>query len=524
MKSMTKLGTLLFASALLFSSCQRSGGCGCEVDDPYAKGKGDLKVSSNIVQPGTRVAGEAWEASDAIGIFALNEGQALGATNYATNAKYTTASAGNSVTFTSVADGINLPSTGNIDLVAYYPYKEGVTTELAFDASDQSKPALIDLLYSNNQKGLNKQNEKANLVFSHALTLVEFNITTEEGLAINDGTIALKDALVDGKMALTNGAITTGTKTATPSVKVKSVGANKYKGMMILPPQALAGKEVTFTLDGKTHTAPLKIAQTQSGLKYTVEATYKKDKNQEETKLVIVEGATISPWKDGGNNGDVIVIGGEEAPVVPPTPQPEPNPGAGTEPQPEPQPSEAKPLFPGANFDDFEAFKASLNDHGLNALASQVDGGKTGKALHITGKPKGNDYIFNTTAQAGGPTSGKTISFYLKGTSKKSISMNVITADNTTYAYNLDAVGEKGHVVGPDDANIVLQPNAPKESKGKKTTANSYTQGGIDTKGQWIKITLNIEGKSLATTGNLFAFKVGGKVDVDLMIDDFTIE
>lgn len=518
MKSMTKLGTLLFASTLLFSSCQRSGGCGCEVDDPYAKGKGDLKVSSNIVQPGTRVAGEAWEASDAIGIFALNEGQALGATNYATNAKYTTALAGNSVTFTSI-DGITLPSTGNIDLVAYYPYKEGVTTELAFDASDQSNPALIDLLYSNNQKGLNKQNEKANLVFSHALTMVEFNITTEDGLAINDGTIALKDALVDGKMVLANGAITTGTKTATPTVKVKSVGANKYKGVMILPPQALAGKEVTFTLDGKTHTAALKIAQTESGNKYAVEVSYKKDKNQEETKLVIVEGATISPWKEGGNNGDVIVIGGEEAPVVPPTPQPEPNPGAGTEPQPEPQPSEAKPLFPGANFDDFEAFKASLNDHGLNALASQVDGGKTGKALHITGKPKGNDYIFNTTAQAGGPTSGKTISFYLKGTSKKSISMNVITADNTTYAYNLDAVGEKGHVVGPDDGNIVLQPNAP-----KKNPANSYTQGGIDTKGQWIKITLNIEGKSLATTGDLFAFKVGGKVDVDLMIDDFTIE
>ncbi|WP_297719786.1 fimbrillin family protein [uncultured Porphyromonas sp.] len=520
MKSMTKLGTLLFASTLLFSSCQRSGGCGCEVDDPYAKGKGDLKVSSNIIQRGTRVAGEAWEASDAIGIFALNEGQALGATNYATNAKYTTAAAGSSVTFTSVADGINLPSTGNIDLVAYYPYKEGVTTELAFDASDQSNPALIDLLYSNNQKGLNKQNEKANLVFSHALTLVEFNITTEEGLAINDGTIALKDAVVDGKMALATGAITTGTKTATPSVKVKSAGANKYKGMMILPPQALAGKEVTFTLDGKTHTAPLKIAQTESGLKYTVEATYKKDKNKEETKLVIVEGATISPWKEGGNNGDVIVIGGEEAPVVPPTPQPGPNP--------EPQPTEGKLLFPGANFDDFEAFKASLNSHGLHELATQVDGGKTGKALQIKGKPTGkgtsNPYIFATTAQAGGPTAGKTISFYLKGTSSKSISMNVITADNTTYAYNLDAVGDKGHVVGPDDANIILQPNAPKESNGKKSPANSYAQGGIDTKGQWIKITLNIEGKSLATTGDLFAFKVGGKVDVDLMIDDFTIE
>lgn len=518
MKSMTKLGTLLFASTLLFSSCQRSGGCGCEVDDPYAKGKGDLKVSSNIVQPGTRVAGEAWEASDAIGIFALNEGQALGATNYATNAKYTTASAGNSVTFTSVADGINLPSTGNIDLVAYYPYKDGVTTELAFDASDQSKPALIDLLYSNNQKGLNKQNEKANLVFNHALTLVEFNITTEEGLAINDGTIALKDALVDGKMALATGAITTGTKTATPSVKVKSAGANKYKGMMILPPQALAGKEVTFTLDGKTHTAPLKIAQTESGLKYTVEATYKKDKNQEKTKLVIVEGATISPWKEGGNNGEVIVIGGEEAPVVPPTPQPEPNPGAGTEPQPEPQPSEAKPLFPGANFDDFEAFKASLNSFPLHSLATQVDGGKTGKALQFKGNIKKSGYIFTTTKNASGLTSGTKISFYLKGKSGRSLSINVYSDDKETKKdktyqvykpFNLETVS------GTND--ITLQPQ----------TRNVYT-GTIDTQGQWVKVTLNISGLKLATQENFFAVKVGADskkgTDVDLMIDDFTIE
>lgn len=514
MKSMTKLGTLLFASTLLFSSCQRSGGCGCEVDDPYAKGKGDLKVSSNIIQRGTRVAGEAWEASDAIGIFALNEGQALGATNYATNAKYTTAATGSSVTFTSVADGINLPSTGNIDLVAYYPYKEGVTTELAFDASDQSKPALIDLLYSNNQKGLNKQNEKANLVFSHALTLVEFNITTEEGLAINDGTIALKDAVVDGKMALATGAITTGTKTATPSVKVKSVGANKYKGMMILPPQALAGKEVTFTLDGKTHTAPLKIAKTESGFKYTVEATYKKDKKQEETKLVIVEGATISPWKEGGNNGEVIVIGGEEDPVVPPTPQPGPNP--------EPQPTEGKLLFPGANFDDFDAFKASLNKFGLQAYATQVDGGKTGKALQFKGTIEKTGFIFNTTKNASGLTSGTKISFYLKGKSGRSLSINVYSDDKETInkgknkgkSYQVYKPFNLETVSGTND--ITLQPQ----------TRNSYT-GTIDTQGQWVKVTLNITGLKLATQENFFAVKVGGDkkgTDVDLMIDDFTIE
>lgn len=493
MKTTIKLGSLLLASTLLFASCQRSGGCGCEVDDPYAKGKGDLRVSSNIAQPGTRVAGETWEVSDAIGIFALNEGQALGGNNYATNAKYTTASAGEKVVFTSAMEGINLPSTGNLDLVAYYPYQQGVTTELAFDTSDQSKPALIDLLYSDNQKGLNKQNANANLVFSHMLTLIEFNITTD-GLAINNGTIALKDVLVDGKMALANGAITTGTKTATPSVAIKATGTNKYKGMMILPPQTLTGKEVTFNINGKPHTANLKITATESGYKYTVEVTYNRG------QLVIVEGATINPWKEGSDNGEVIVIGGEETP----TPQPEP----------EPQPTEGKLLFPGANFDDFDAFKASLNRFGLASYATPVDGGKTGKALHIKGTPAKNEYIFTTTKNASDLTTATKITFYIKGTSGKSLSMNVYSDDKETNngktyqaykPFNLETVS------GTTD--ITLQPQ----------DKNGYI-GSIDTKGQWVKVTLNIAGLKLATQESFFALKVGSKSDYDLMIDDFTIE
>ncbi|WP_288947353.1 fimbrillin family protein [uncultured Porphyromonas sp.] len=497
MKTTTKLGSLLLASTLLFSSCQRSGGCGCEVDDPYAKGKGDLRVSSNIVQPGTRVAGETWEVSDAIGIFALNEGQALGANNYATNAKYTTASAGGKVAFTSAMEGINLPSTGNLDLVAYYPYKEGVTTELAFDTSDQSKPALIDLLYSNNQKGINKQNGNANLVFSHMLTLIEFNITTD-GLAISNGTIALKDVLVDGKMALANGAITTGTKTATPSVAIKAAGTNKYKGMMILPPQTLTGKEVTFNINGKPHTANLKLAATESGYKYKVEVTYNRG------QLVIVEGATINPWKEGSDNGEVIVIGGEETP----TPQPEP------EPEPQPQPTEGKLLFPGANFDDFDAFKASLNKFGLAKYATQVDGGKSGKALLIKGTPAKNAYIFTTTKNASDLTAATKITFYIKGTAGKSLSINVYSDDKETNngktyqaykPFNLETVS--------GTADVTLNPQEK----------NGYI-GTIDTQGEWVKVTLNIAGLKLATQESFFALKVGSKSDYDLMIDDFTIE
>ena len=210
-------------------------------------------------------------------------------------------------------------------------------------------------------------------------------------------------------------------------------------------------------------------------------------------QLVIVEGATINPWKEGSDNGEVIVIGGEETP----TPQPEP--------EPQPQPTEGKLLFPGANFDDFDAFKASLNNFGLQAYANQVDGGKSGKALHIKGTPAKNDYVFTTTKNASGMTSATKITFYIKGTAGKSLSMNIYSAPREYKPFNL------GEVASTED--IMLAPAA----------SNQYT-GAIDTKGEWVKVTLNIAGLQLSTSDNFFALKVGKEVDYDLMIDDFTIE
>lgn len=202
------------------------------------------------------------------------------------------------------------------------------------------------------------------------------------------------------------------------------------------------------------------------------------------------------------------------------TPTPTPNPVTPT-----PAPATGTLLFAGADFEDWKAFTAGLNKYKLIDYATQADGGRSGKALLIKGTPTKNDYVFTATAQSGTPTSGKTITFYIKGTSGKSISMNLTTADGTTYAYNLDSMGEKGHVVGPNDSNILLQPNEPKvNAEGTKSVANSYAQGSIDTKGEWVKITLNIEGKTLASTGDLFALKVGGKVNVNLLIDDITIQ
>lgn len=312
---MIKLGTLLLLSSSLFVSCQRSG-CDCNPTNPYDVNRGDLVVTSNIVPPTTRVVDDTWEVSDAIGIYAINGGQVLSATTiYGNNSnrKYTAAKSGATATFTSL-EGVRIPSEGAIDIVAYYPYSSGTSLEYKFDNSDQSKLSAIDVLYSNNQKKITKTSNRGNLVFKHALSLLQFNIKSLEGATIDaSSTVTVKDAVVDGTMSIADGRITTGTKLASPSATVKTVVAGKeYQVLMILPPQDFNGKEVTFTLNGKSQKTTLKLLTTEGDSKYIVDVNYTKE------ALVVIDGAKITPWTNSGNNDDsVIIVGGE--PVTPST-------------------------------------------------------------------------------------------------------------------------------------------------------------------------------------------------------------
>lgn len=195
----------------------------------------------------------------------------------------------------------------------------------------------------------------------------------------------------------------------------------------------------------------------------------------------------------------MIQIGGG---TVTPTPSPEPNP----QPEPNPEPAPANLLFPGSDFEDWNLFKANINQKfGVQAYATQADGGKTGKAMHVNGTPKGNDYLFTAQAKAGGPTTATKITLYIKGTAGKSLSFNVYSAPSGYKPFNLGAVSST--------QDVMVAP-APK---------NQYT-GAIDTKGEWVKVTLNIAGIELATSDDLFAVKVGKEVAYDLLIDDITIE
>ena len=131
--------------------------------------------------------------------------------------------------------------------------------------------------------------------------------------------------------------------------------------------------------------------------------------------------------------------------------------------------------------------------------------------MHIKGTPGGNDYVFTALVPEGFSAADKTkISFWVKGTAAKSLSMNMYgpTGQNGDYqCYNM----------GDLTSAIVLEPEL----------SNSYT-GNVNTNGEWIKVTLDISSivsEINSTPGDdLFSLKVGKTADYDLFVDDITIE
>ncbi|MCZ2394319.1 MAG: DUF5689 domain-containing protein [Chitinophagales bacterium] len=162
-------------------------------------------------------------------------------------------------------------------------------------------------------------------------------------------------------------------------------------------------------------------------------------------------------------------------------------------------------LFPGADFEDFDLFKNQLNSFGLIAYATQSPNGKSGSAFAIKGTPTGNDYVFTVvpSANAKYPAGVTKLSFYVKGTSASSLSLNVYGASGGFTVYN----------VGNLSNNSLI----------KSSASNAYG-GAIDTKNNWVLVTLDLTGVTLNDpTDKLFALKVGKNSDYDLLIDDIKV-
>lgn len=181
--------------------------------------------------------------------------------------------------------------------------------------------------------------------------------------------------------------------------------------------------------------------------------------------------------------------------------------GGGDDPGPS---ANAVPAFAGNDFENYAAFLAGLNNFGIQSYATQSPGtgvdGSNSLKISMASTPN-NDYVFTSLTRSGLPATYSKVHFYVKGTSSKSISINLYKTDGSYYAFNL------GDVTGNKTVSM--------------SESNQYS-GGINTGGNWAIITLDLSSISdlnvTNTSGNFFALKVGSGQPYDLHLDNFTIE
>ena len=446
-----------------------------------------MQFGSNIPTLNLRMANNAFEANDAIGISMTGDATA-------TNVEYKTTAGGATATFAPAATGLTFAEGQTVNFVSYYPYSANATTDLAIDLTNDQ----TDVLYSNNLTGI-KTAKAANganhvLQFTHKLALVSFTMTgLPAGTTITSAQ--LEGIVTTSSMKIADGTLTNGTATATQKLQLKN---GTFAPTIVIPATNANAKLVIKLSDGKSYSYTFANLALQSGKNHKFNVTLASN-----ALTVDQINGQISDW-NVVDEGTVTV---------------DPDNTGGVTPPPTPQPTTGELLFPGANFEDFAAFTGTLNHYGIGTYCTEATGaGRTGNALKLSGSVTKNGYFFTVENKSGKEFTGKTkITFYVKGTATgKGISINLYPADNTVsgltqqgyYAYNLGNI---------NNADVTIQ-DASHEAKNQNDYAGSVNAT------DWVKVTLDISGKALAKSGNLIAFKYGKTGVYDLLIDDITIE
>lgn len=248
----------------------------------------------------SRVSGNSWNANDEVGIFMTPNGSEIASATVA-NKKYLAQTNGSLVA--APGEGIYLPATGKVDFIAYYPYSNALSGNVMdVNVADQSKPGAIDLLYSNETKGVEAANGKTiALKFVRKMSKLTLNMTKDETIESFEGLkVEMKGIATEGKFDLANGTVkaTDGKNTQAVAMNIGNVEAHTAMATAIILPTAAATDQtkmdLTFTLAGKTFTHSIAdLTAFEAGKNVTFKATLSVHNGK---PVVTVGNATIVDW------------------------------------------------------------------------------------------------------------------------------------------------------------------------------------------------------------------------------------
>ncbi len=144
-------------------------------------GGGEVRISSSIA---TRVSDNAWQVSDSIGVYMVATGDGFGAVAEENeNVKYVTSTVNGDFSATSP---LYYPVSGNVDLLAYYPYDADVVVDAyEVNVATQTTPAVIDLMKAE-RSDVVKNPAAVAMTFHHKLARIKLDISEGAGLEAED--------------------------------------------------------------------------------------------------------------------------------------------------------------------------------------------------------------------------------------------------------------------------------------------------------------------------------------------------
>lgn len=293
-----KIGLLTAVALFTVFGCQKS----MYYDEDNATSDGDAKkpviFSGSVL---TRMVDNTWETDDKIGVYMFQTGEVLSKESILSNSsnrKYTYSESKNGFTPQTKNDTLFYPQTGDVDFIAYYPYKSIKNYGVTVDVSNQAQPAAIDLLYSNNLKKVGKSDDVLTLNFYHQLSKLIFSISAGEGFSKEDLAglkLTVEDVATRASFALPTGALALNdSSNKSVTAKVNEAGT---QAEVIMLPQNCAKKQVKVTMKS-LRSFVFEIISTEEWLsthKYTYNIVLAKD-NYSVGELV----GTVEDWTDGG--------------------------------------------------------------------------------------------------------------------------------------------------------------------------------------------------------------------------------
>ena len=274
--------------------------CSNEEVDSFRMSDVEVNLSSQIL---TRVSGNQWGTGDAVGVYMYKYGGQLSdASVYekSVNCKYITDANGGMSPATDL-DKLYYPLSESVSFIAYYPFGNVENYSVSLDVRQQGNPSSIDFLYSGNVKNVTATTTQQQLIFTHQLSKVMFDIKVGSGISeteLDGVNVSVRNATSNANFSLVDGSITLGTQKQEMELPVTYSEAIAHaEGIMI--PQLCDNVSLIVSLQsGRTFFFTLENDyQWESGKKYTYEITLK------ENIVNASFGATISDWVDGVSGG-----------------------------------------------------------------------------------------------------------------------------------------------------------------------------------------------------------------------------